>query len=262
MHFERNDLSLIEKKVRSAVQPPKRGTVTRVYEHTNISDDSNHEVNVSTNGGTVPSEKRVPVISPSNDTITIPKVGDKVIVFYENGDSGSPFVYGNSWSNEDRAPLGRAGMYRNRFESGESSLGNGDLHLTGYTAYENPPVEKDKDSAEVGDPQETFIQVTKHQEKDNVDPSQPQKDNLPFKFEIYDSPKDNEGHLSVEINGVNGNPTDDTWGMKFDFKTGEFKFSDPNGFGVSSNGYGDLTLQFKEIAFDWEILSDKGDMWV
>jgi len=237
--FERNDVSLIEKEIEEQVNHPVIGVVSQVYEHTNSDDDSNFEVDVEIRAGTA-KETRVPVHTPGSDVITPPKVGDKILVIYTEGRTKRPVALGTGWSNKDRPPLGRAGMFRNRFESDTSPAGDGDLHITGYTDYDGEPSSTDKRELS---PEETFVQITKHVEGENPDPSD--SSSLPAKIEMYDSPSTDEAWISVEINKRDGSDSDATWGMKFNIKTGEVKLVDPSGYGIKSDGDGNFVWEYE-----------------
>ncbi len=239
--FDRNQTSLIEKKIRESTKNPKIGIVDQVFEHSASDDDSNWEINVLMDAKTS-KLKRVPVHTPGNDMITPPKKGDKILVMYTEGATFNPVAFGTGWSNSDRPPLGRAGIFRNRFESNPepSPAGSGDLHITGYTYYDGDVASTDKRELEA---EESLIQLTKHAEGDNVTPTD--LESLPVKIEMFDSAKEDKAWVSVEINKVNEYDTDPTWGMKFNIKTGEVKIVDPNGYGFKSDGYGNWTWEYK-----------------
>lgn len=244
--FDRTESNLIEKVVREKTSAPKIGIVDQVFEHTATDDDSNFEINVLTDGKTN-KYKRVPVYTPGSDIIAPPKKGDKVMVFFTGRDSNRPIAMGTGWSRSDRPPIAQAGMFKNRFESGESALGVGDLHLTGYTSYDDNVASIDKRELT---PEQSLIQIAKHEKGDNIDPEN--QNDIPLKVEVFDNPKDNEGHVSIEINAVGGDETDSTWGLKFDFKTGEFKLVDSDGYGITSDGSGNFNWNYKSLNYQEE----------
>lgn len=251
--FDRNQTALIEKVVRENTTSPKIGIVDQVFEHRAADDDSNFEVNLLLDGKTK-KISRVPVEMPSSGTIAVPKNGDKMVVLYRGGDSTDPVAIGTSWSTTDRPPLGKAGMYKNQFESGTSPAGDGNLNITGYTSYNKSLASFDKRNLT---PEETFVQISKHAEGDNVDPSEAA--DLPAKVEMYDSVANDEAWISVEINKVAGSDSDATWGMKFNIKTGEWKLVGPKGFGITSDGSGNFVWEHKSIDFT-EIGSNTGNL--
>jgi hypothetical protein len=239
--FERNETALIKKVVREQLSKPEVGVIDRVFEHTSPDDDSNFEVDVIFSGGER-EEKRVPVHTPGSGQITPPKSGDKILVFFTEDSTNRPIAFGTGWSNEDRPPLGKAGMYRDRFDSDTSPSGDGDLNITGYTKYDGDPSTEDKRTLNA---QQSFVQISKHAEGENVDPSK--SGDLPAKIEMFDSPETDESWITVEINTRDGTNSDATWGIKFNIKTGEFKLIDPSGFGIISDGDGNFTWEYKSL---------------
>jgi len=239
--FDRNQTSLIEKNIRENTKNSKIGIVDQVFEHSAPNDDSNWEIDVLIDGKTT-KLNRVPVHTPGSDIITPPRNGDKILIMYTEGDTFNPVAFGTGWSNTDRPPLGRSGMYRNRFTSSpdQSPAGSGDLHITGYTSYDGDVASTDKRDLTV---EESLVQITKHEAGDNVTPTD--LNDLPVKVEMFDSADQDKAWVSVEINKVNGNDTDPTWGMKFNIKTGEVKIVDPNGYGFKSDGFGNWTWEYK-----------------
>lgn len=237
--FERNQLDLIRKQIDEIVKHPKIGVVTQVYEHSAEDDASNYEVDVDIDRGTS-KEQRVPVHTPSSGVSAPPKNGDKIILIYVEGNTKRPVAFGTGWSATDRPPAGRAGMYRNSFESGSSPAGDGNLYITGYTSYDESVASNDKRDLS---PEETFVQIAKHAEGENVDPST--ASDIPAKIEMYDSPSTDESWISVEINRLNGGSSDATWGIKFNLKTGELKLVDPSGYGIVSDGDGNFTWEYE-----------------
>lgn len=236
--FERNQVDLIKKQIDEQVRHPRIGVVTQVFEHAAADDDSNWEITVEFDGG-VSDEKRIPFHSHASGAIVPPKAGDKVLVVYTEGKTKRPIALSTGWSNKDRPPLGQAGMYRNEFESGTSPAGDGNLYINGYTKYDEKVASRDKRDLT---PQETFIQIAKNAEGDNIDPSQ--AGDLPAKVEMYDSPSTDEAWISVEINKEDGADSQATWGMKFNIKTGEVKIVDPSGYGFASDGDGNWTWEY------------------
>lgn len=240
--FQRNDVGLIEKTIREMVQEQKIGRVTRVYEHREEDDDSNFEVDVELPGG-LTEESLAPASGPWANSIAPPRVGDKVVVSYLAGETSRPFISQVQYTNEDRPPVGKAGMVRDRYESGDSPAGSGDLYVTKYTGYDDAPGNVDKDDLTAED---TFIQIAKRQ---NNSPDPRFESDLPAKIEFYDSPGSDEAHIVVELNKVNGVDSSATWGIKFDLKTGEFKLLDPEGYGIVSDGNGNFTWHYDSIDF-------------
>lgn len=241
--FERNDKSFIENIVERETNDAQLGKVTRTFEHANATDDSNFEVDVQIVGQNR-GITRCSCHTPGSDIISPPKVGDTVLVLHTDGEATNPIAIGTNWTNKDRAPVGRAGMYRNRFESADSPAGAGDLHITGYTSY-NPTV-ADNNKNEV-EPQTSVIQLSKHVSGSMTEPHKDRFFNM--LFEMYDSPQNDQAWVKMEFRKVNGSPPDKNWGMEFNLKTGQWKIVGPKGFGITSDGEGNFTWEHKSINF-------------
>lgn len=257
MNFDRSSMSLMDKRVREDVQHGKIGKVVQVYEHTNPTDDTNWEVDVELDGGNILKEY-IPVLSPATETITAPKNGDKVFLTYGDEETKKPYAIQTTWTNEDRPPLGRAGMWRKVVESRDSPVGGGDLTASAYTQYE---VDSDRTVASYEKselrPDKSIIQIAKHGKQQNVTPTE--QNELPAKVEFFDNPKEDKAWISVEINKEDGGDSDATWGMKFNIKEGTFSIVDPDGFGIEAHGDGDFTWHHKEIDFN-EVLGLTGPL--
>lgn len=104
----------IDEQTRSSVL----GVVTKVIEHTSSDDFSNHEVNVKL-ANEDEEFRNVPIHVNRNGHIRVPQKGDFVEISFLTSKTQVPYVTGFAYSNERRAPLGRAGHWRHRF--GESS---------------------------------------------------------------------------------------------------------------------------------------------
>lgn len=243
--FERSESALIRQKAQEIVQEEQLGRVIEVYEHSEIDDVSNFEADVVVDGETQLS--KVPILTHTVGTIVPPQVGDFVLVSYLEGASKRPVITGGAFTNNNRPPLGKAGMIRNEFESGPSPLGAGNVYQTKYTGYsEDVSTETEAEP----EPEDVYLRWSKRPDE-TADPRDESR-SLPFKLEFYDSPKNDEAHLSVEISNVGGESADATWGMKFDMKTGEVKIADPKGYGIESDGAGNFTWSHKTIDFKEE----------
>lgn len=251
--FDRNNTTLIQKEIRNNVQHPKIGRVDEVFEHGKADDDSNFEANVIVPPVENPTdddiEQECPILNPGNDAIDIPKVGDKVLLIYTEEKQQKPFVTDTVWTNKDRPPIGKTGMYRRKFEIDESikpsPSGPGDIFVNGYTKYDKDPYNTKKSELI---PERTVYQISKHTKDSNFIPTE--QEEIPAKIEMYDAPKDDESHVTISLNYVDNEESDATWGIKFDLKTGEFKLVDPNGFGIISDGEGNFTWHHKSIDFN------------
>lgn len=200
--WERNDISLIDKQIYDNVDTPKIGTVTDVYEHGRPDDDSNFEADVEIDGGTV-LERECAIMSPGNNSIDVPKAGDKVVILYTDEDRGKPHIIDTAWTNKDRPPVGKAGMWRRRFESGDSPAGSGDLHVSGYVEYEEEASNNAPENR--GEVQASIVQIAKHADDENIIPT----DGDPLaKIEMYESPTsvDDEAHIHLDANVIDADP--------------------------------------------------------
>jgi len=236
--FDRTQSSFIENKIRDNIDEQRTGKVLTVYEHLEADDNSNFEADVSIDGGTR-LERVAPMTHSGSDKIDVPKVGDTVTVGFRAGESAEPIIMGYAYTVSDRPPVGKAGMTRNEFKSGDSPAGSGNIYTTGYTKYDKDPADVSK-----GDltPEEVFVQVAKRA-GDVPDPSD--EGALPAKIEFYDAPATDEAHITVELNKRDSADSDATWGMKFNLKTGEVKLVDPSGYGFVSDGDGNWTWEYE-----------------
>lgn len=241
--FNRNDSSLIQKEIRDSVQHPKIGEVSAVYEHGAENDDSNFEADVIVDGSL---RDKCPILNPGNDAIDIPETGDKVLLVYTDEQNKKPFVTDTVWTTQDRPPIGKAGMYRRRFRLSDSDnpspAGPGDVHFTGYTQYDKDPNNNDKDEIT---PEKSVMQIAKHASDKNFKPTD--QEEVPVKIEFYDAPIDDEAHVTMSLNYVDGNSSAAKWGVKFNLKTGEVKLVDPSGYGIVSDGDGNFTWEYESL---------------
>lgn len=236
--FDRTQISFIQQKARELIEEERIGTVSRVYEHNEAGDSSNFEVDVQIEGDT--KEERVtPVVASSGSTINVPRVGDRVIVGYLGGESKQAVVTGIVYTVDDRPPVGKAGMNRQQYDSGQSPAGNGDLYFTGYTKYDEDPALNDKDDIS---PSETLVRIAKREDSE-ADPFE--ESSVPAQIEFYDAPEKDEAHITVELTKRDSADSDATWGMKFDMKTGEVKLVDPSGYGIVSDGDGNFEWEYE-----------------
>lgn len=108
----------ILKIIQEEVRLPRIAEVTETYTHSSESDASNHEADVSIPPGPneIRNHDKVPISVPASGMVTVPQVGDLVLVNYLAGDGDEPIitqvVYGDK--TEDRAPLGGDGDIRIR----------------------------------------------------------------------------------------------------------------------------------------------------
>lgn len=109
--FDRTQSAYIERKIDEQTRYMQIGEVVEVFEHTSDADTSNFEVSLILRDEDQ-ERRRIPVMTPRNGEISPPEVGDNVVVAFLDGQSEYPIVIGNIYNSDDRAPLGRAGLYR------------------------------------------------------------------------------------------------------------------------------------------------------
>lgn len=229
--------SFIDQKIDDKVENIRIGRVQQVFEHSSTDDQSNFEVDVKILGEDV-QHRAIPHQQESNDEISVPTVGDKVIVEYRQGAKTQPIARNAVYTNEDRPPLGKAGMSRKRITSDDSPAGPGDLFVESYTDYDVNPAQTNPDNAQSIN--EAWVRIAKKADDSDAD-------DLPVSIEIRESPKDDSAEVKMSINSVDGHESNPTWGIKFDLKTGEFKILDAGGYGIVSDGYGNFTWHHESI---------------
>lgn len=240
--FDRTKETFIENKTKELIDETRTGKVIRVYEHDNLEDSSNFEADVVVDGGTR-EQRLAPTSSDDQNGISVPKVGDSVLVGYLAGESNDPMILGFVHTTKDRAPLGKAGMSRSEVESGDSPAGSGGIYTTEYTKYDGDPSQDDYTDLV---PEESWVQIAKR-ENTEADPSA--EGALPAKVEFYDAPANDEAHITIELNKRDSSDSDATWGLRFDLKSGEMKLVDPSGYGIVSDGDGNFDWHYKSLDY-------------
>lgn len=235
--LDRSQSSWTDQKIDRKIQNPRIGKVQEVFEHTQDDDKSNFEVDVKILGEDV-QHRAIPYQHESNNEIVVPTVGDKVIVEYRQGAQPQPIARNVVYTNRDRPPIGRAGMWRKRIASGDSPAGEGDLYIESYTDFDVDPAQtnpKPSDGVE-----KSWVRIAKKTADGDTD-------DLPVAIELLDSPKDDEAHVTIELNSIDGQESGPSWGLKLDLKTGEFKLLDSEGYGIVSDGQGNFTWHHETI---------------
>lgn len=111
--FDRTESEYIVQKIEEEVQLPQLGTVVEVYEHDNPDDPYNFECDVILREDQ--SERRaILYASPSKDNVQVPQEGDLVMVQFLEGEDERPVVTRALYTNEQRPPLAKPGMHRER----------------------------------------------------------------------------------------------------------------------------------------------------
>lgn len=253
--FDGNNQDFVKQRAREEITDPKIGTVVQVYEHITEDDNSNFECDIFVDGELF-EERAIPYMGSHSNQVAAPKVGDSVLMEFRDGVNSTPIIHGIAYTNRDRAPQARAGMYRDVYRAWQEEVkddegnitqqevsgvaGRGDIKVTGYTKYDQNPARVDKSDLV---PERSWYQISK--ERNTSDPSDPSQ--APMTIEMYDAPVDNEAHITLSINKVNGNDSDGTWGLELDVSDGSFKLVDGSGYGIESDGNGNFTWNYETI---------------
>lgn len=268
MTFERTDRDFIKNVSNEQISDPKFAKVKRVYEHReqpnpsndNEGDDSNFEIDVVTDDEEF-GERAAPLSAVGSDHIEVPQVGDTVVLDYLDSEGDDPIVRGVGSTVDDRPPVGRAGMSRDRYESGKSAVGTGNMYFTGYTERSRNPAEVDKDFTI---PERSWIQIGKH----DPTPGPIKREMAGMLIEMRDNPLNDEASITLRGNQVDQNSNEGIaidldfttgdlelraenstgeFGVNFNTKTGEFTLIDQNGYGIESDGQGNFTWHYESI---------------
>lgn len=256
--FENTDSSFIKRKAKEIQQNPKVGQVTEVIEHRNPTDNSNFELNISTDDDLF-TERSVEYTPTGSDQIAVPTVGDSVLLNYEESEGNHPVATKVVSNRKKRPPLGRAGMTRDKFSGPGSPVGTGNIYATGYTQHSSNPAKSDTNT-----PEKAWYQIAKHSptpdpimasdadmligmhEDKNADTAEirlmgSQIDGVETQgVEVLLDFKSGDIHLKAE------NSTGE-FGIKFNTKNGTFKVMDQEGYGIESDGAGNFTWHYESI---------------
>lgn len=242
--LDRSYSGLIENQISQQSTDTKVGKVVQVYEHTVETDGSNFEADVVFDGGT--REERVaPIAMNGPESITVPRVGDTVVVDFLDDESNTGVITGHVSTAVSRPTVGKAGLRRRRIPGANSPLGNGDLYIDTFTDFVGgEPADINPDNL---DADESLIRLAAYDspEADPTDETTPSAS-----IEIREAETDDEATISLKVNKADGTDTSQTWGVQLDVKTGEITVSDSSGFGIESDGDGNFTWHHKTIDFN------------
>lgn len=234
--LDRTKSDFVKQKSEEDTNEPRIGTVAAVYENLGVGGNSNFECdvlldNVEDNEDRGFEERAVPYNGSHSRQISPPMVGDTVLVVYRAGVNNKPILMQAAYTNTDRSPLARAGMYRDVYRAWQPTeldeddgtvsvaedygpAGRGDIKVTAYTQYEDNPAKVDVDE-ELLKPERSWYQISKEQK--TPDPSD--SETAPMNIEMYDSIADDEAHIQMGGNIVDN---DDTKSLdtRLDFKQG------------------------------------------
>lgn len=258
----------VEEKIQEQQRNAVMGIVTKVFEHTETDDDSNHEVNVQL----VSREeefRRIPVHTTRQSQVYVPQKGDFVEVGFMLGNTQRPYVANHAHSFQQRAPLARQGHWRHKF--GDESP---------YVYLEAEPSDhegtgKDPESNTLSNPPERFriavkedglsdpsarieldtsdsdpvIRLVRGKEEDDADDMGLELDLGSGEFTLADGTEygiESDGNGVVTIKTTDDDESQQM-GIKFDFNDGTFKVGDGSGYGIESDGNGNFTWYAQDV---------------
>jgi hypothetical protein len=159
--------------------------VTQVYEHTDPDDNNNFVVDIDVFGEEeIPT---VPFIQPSIGEINVPSVGDTVVIEWRAGDKQVPVARQAMHTLQQRAPVGRAGMWRR-------DAGGGTIFTESYTVYDGDPSLDDPDDLTV---EQSYSRIAA---KDSAgDAEESDATSLPAAVEVYNDSNKSRANI---VNGT------------------------------------------------------------
>lgn len=101
----------LDDKIREQRRLPAIGIVTDVNARETQGDVTNHQVNVLLRDEEN-EYKQASIVTTYNGHVSIPQVGDVVIVNFVDGDERRPYIAGYAYTDQVRPPLGRPGDWR------------------------------------------------------------------------------------------------------------------------------------------------------
>lgn len=239
--IDRSYSGLIENQILQQSTDTRVGNVVQVYEHTAETDGSNFEADVVFDGGT--KEERVaPIAMNGPESITVPRVGDAVVVDFLDDESNTGVITGHVSTTASRPTVGKAGLRRRRVRGANSPLGNGDLYIDTFTDFVGgEPADINPDNL---DANKSLIRLAAYDspEADPTDETTPAAS-----IEIREAETDDEATISLKVNKEDGSDTSQTWGVQLDVKSGEITVSDSSGFGIESDGDGNFTWHYRSL---------------
>lgn len=212
--FDKTQQSYAKNKAEDASTQPQIGTVVKVTEH--VPDEeipSNVEVDVTLRGEEKP-RNNVPVLGSSGSMMEVPEVGDLVLIGFRESTTTSPVVFGKLYNTQQRAPFATENMTRYK---------KGDL----YFEFQSGLDEAEKPAE--------WIRMAKKAADDKYD-------GLAATIEIDDT--DGEDTIIK----IKGQDEVDEMGLELNLATGEFKLGDGSGYGIVSDGSGNITIYGNSVS--------------
>jgi len=194
------------------------GFITKVFEHNDPEDKSNHEVNVQLTNRDE-EYRRIPVHTNKSGGVYVPKKNDFVEVGFIGGKTNKPYVAGFAHDIENRAPLGRSGHWRQKFEQENDN----DLYI-----------EAERSDHDSGSPNVVRFAVKEDGLSDPV-----------ARIELDSSGSD----TTVRLTRGESEQDNTDMGIELNFGSGEFKIGDGSGYGIESDGNGNFTWYENSVNF-------------
>jgi hypothetical protein len=212
--FDKTEQSYVKNKAEDLSTQPQIGEVVKVTEH--VPDEevlSNVEVDVTLRGEQKP-RNNVPVLGSSGSMMEVPEVGDLVLIGFRESTTTSPIVFGKIYNTKQRAPFATENMTRYK---------KGDL----YFEFQSGLDEAEKPAE--------WIRMAKKAADDKYD-------GLAATIEIDDT----EGKDTIIK--IKGQDEVSEMGLELNLATGEFKLGDGSGYGIVSDGSGNITIYGNSVS--------------
>lgn len=230
VQFSRTQSSQIAQEVKKLVKNSKVAKVREVYEHTDPDDNNNFILDVEI-VGEGQRLSAIPYISRSSKEISVPTVGDKVVVEWRGGEKPVPIARQSFNTNRDRPPVGRAGMWRKQAGPGS------DIYTESYNVYDGNPATDDPRDLDI---EKSYARFACKDGASNATESNASE--LSAAIEVYrDEVND---YCSSRMVGEGDS------GLEFDGSDGSFELRDGNDYGIVSDGDGNFTWENQSIEFD------------
>lgn len=212
--FDKTEQSYVENKISDQVSQPQIGRVIDIKEHVPDEDiPGNVEVDVTLRGEEKP-RRNVPVLGSSGSMMEVPEVDDLVLIGFRKSSSESPLVFGKLYNTKQRAPFATENMTRYK---------KGDLYFEFQSGLD-----------EAEEPAE-WLRLAKKAADDKYD-------GLAATIEIDDT--DGEDTIIK----IKGQDEVDEMGLELNLSTGEFKLGDGSGYGIVSDGNGNITIYGNSVS--------------
>jgi phage baseplate assembly protein gpV len=123
------DLRRISREEMRGLRMPELAIVQEIHPHAGASDTDNYACTVRLRDSAAVLQ-RVPLMTLRKGLVSIPDVGDLVIVHYLGASANAPVILGSLYNDEDRPPENAAGDFRLRLPADAGDGEGVDLHVT------------------------------------------------------------------------------------------------------------------------------------